>query len=141
MCGDPKRIPGGIIEGYIDGLRVPGTVPHILAILDRWYLDMAALRAALPSLAAIPTLLIWGDRDRAVSLRSGIRLQRDLPQAELTVLPGIGHVSFEEDPEACNQMMRDWLTADAAHPPNLGAPSMTVPPSWVGGLPLNPARS
>jgi hypothetical protein len=25
------------------------------------------------------------------------------------VLPGVGHIPFEEMPEICNQAMRDWL--------------------------------
>ena len=25
------------------------------------------------------------------------------------VLPGVGHIAFEEMPDVCNQAMRDWL--------------------------------
>jgi hypothetical protein len=25
------------------------------------------------------------------------------------VLPGVGHIPFEEMPDVCNQAMRDWL--------------------------------
>ena len=36
-------------------------------------------------------------------------LQRTLPQSSLIVLPGVGHIAFEEMPDVCNQAMRDWL--------------------------------
>jgi pimeloyl-ACP methyl ester carboxylesterase len=70
---------------------------------------MRLLRSALAGLAEKPTLLIWGDRDRAVGLKSARELQRTLPQSSLLVLPGVGHIAFEETPEICNQAMRDWL--------------------------------
>ena len=114
MYGDPKRIGHGCIDGYVAGLRVPGTIDHILAIVRTWFADMASLRASLPLVANVPTLLLWGDRDRAVSVASARRLQRELPASELGVVPGAGHVVFEELPEESNQLMLDWLRRDFA---------------------------
>jgi pimeloyl-ACP methyl ester carboxylesterase len=109
MYGDPKRVAQGSLEGYTEGLHIPGTVDHVLEVVRHWYDDMGLLRSALTRLAAKPTLLIWGDRDRAVGLNSARELQRMLPQSSLLVLPGVGHIPFEEMPDACNQAMRDWL--------------------------------
>ena len=114
MYGDPARIADGSLEGYVAGGRIPGTIDHVLAIVRGWFANMAALRAALPLVARVPTLLVWGDRDRAVSLASGIRLHRELPQSELVVLPGAGHVPFEEMPEAANRIMHEWLVCKRA---------------------------
>ena len=91
------------------GLEIPGTMDHILEILRCWFDDMQQLRSALGRLAAMPTLLIWGDRDRAVNLSSALGLQRTLVQSRLLVIEGAGHLPFEEMPEACNLAMRDWL--------------------------------
>jgi pimeloyl-ACP methyl ester carboxylesterase len=112
MYGDPKRIGQGCIDGYVAGLRVPGTIDHILAIVRGWFSQMASLEAVLPQLAAVPALLIWGDRDRAVSVASGTRLQRALAQSELAIVRGGGHVVFEELPEESNRLMLDWLSRD-----------------------------
>jgi pimeloyl-ACP methyl ester carboxylesterase len=125
MYGDPARIHEGCLEGYIGGLRAAGTVSHILAIVRGWFQDMAKLKAALRSVAAVPTQLVWGDSDRAVSLASGRALNRELPSSTLTVLPGGGHIVFEEMPEESNRVMLEWLQRDAAS---------TLPPS------LKPAR-
>lgn len=111
MYGDPSRVSIDALEGYIEGLHIPGTMDHVLQIIQRWFVDMGLLRTALSGLSTKPTLLIWGDRDRAVGLSSARELQRTLPQSSLLVLPGVGHIAFEEMPEACNQAMRDWLSS------------------------------
>ncbi len=111
MYGDPSRIADDSLEGYISGLDIPGTVDHVLQIVRRWQPDMGALRSALSGLITKPTLLVWGDRDRAVGLSSGRQLQQMLPQSHLMVLPGVGHIAFEEQPEICNQAMLDWLSS------------------------------
>jgi 4,5:9,10-diseco-3-hydroxy-5,9,17-trioxoandrosta-1(10),2-diene-4-oate hydrolase len=120
MYGDPSRVSLDALEGYTKGLHIPGTIDHVLQIIQRWFVDMGLLRSALTRLAAKPTLLIWGDRDRIVGLNSARELQRTLPQSRLLVLPGVGHIAFEEMPDVCNQAMRDWLI----NPP----PSESYPP-------------
>jgi pimeloyl-ACP methyl ester carboxylesterase len=110
MYGDPSRVVDGALEGYIAGLHVPGTIDHVLEIVRLWSADMSLLRSVLSKLAGKPTLLIWGDRDRAVGLTSGRQLERMLPQSSLVVIPGAGHIAFEEMPDVCNQTVRDWLT-------------------------------
>jgi pimeloyl-ACP methyl ester carboxylesterase len=107
MYGDPKRVHDGALEGYTDGMN-RGTVDHILGIVRSWSDDMAALREALTGLAGLPTLLIWGDRDRAVGLSSGQLLAEQLG-ARLMVIPGAGHLPFAESPELCNRAVTKWL--------------------------------
>jgi len=110
MYGDPSRVVAGTLEGYIDGLQVPGTMDHILGILQSWFKDMGTLRSALAGLAEKPTLLIWGDRDHAVGLGSAHLLQQILVRSKLMVIPGVGHIPFAEMPDECNQAMREWLS-------------------------------
>jgi pimeloyl-ACP methyl ester carboxylesterase len=107
MYGDPKRVHEGALEGYTRGMNA-GTVKHILGIVRSWTTDMAALGEVLGAVATLPTLLIWGDRDRAVGVRSGERLAEMLG-ARLLVIPGAGHLPFAETPEVCNKAVREWL--------------------------------
>jgi 4,5:9,10-diseco-3-hydroxy-5,9,17-trioxoandrosta-1(10),2-diene-4-oate hydrolase len=111
MYGDPSRVTDDALEGYTTGLHVPGTIDHVLQIIRRWSADMGLLRSVLSKLAGKPTLLIWGDRDRAVGLSSGRQLQRILPLSSLIVIPGAGHIPFEEQPDVCNRAIRDWLAS------------------------------
>ena len=109
MYGDPSRATRASLEGYTAGLSTPGSVDHVLQIVQRWYSDMAVLRSVMVRLTSFPALLIWGDRDRAVGLSSAEQLRQGMPQSELLVLPGVGHIAFEEMPEICNRAMREWL--------------------------------
>jgi pimeloyl-ACP methyl ester carboxylesterase len=61
--------------------------------------------------APIPTLILWGANDSWVPLSAGESLRDVLPAATYVVLPGLGHVPFEEDPEAFTQAMQEWLAA------------------------------
>jgi pimeloyl-ACP methyl ester carboxylesterase len=110
MYGDPARVAAGSLETYTTGLQIPGTVDHVLQIVQRWYEDMRVLRSALGKLAGKPVLFIWGDRDRAVLLPSGRLLQQMMPKSRLVVIPGAGHLPFEELPDLCNQAMGEWLS-------------------------------
>ena len=54
-------------------------------------------REELPRVTA-PTLLIWGDADRLVTLDAQEALLRHLPDARLTTYSGVGHTPRWEDP-------------------------------------------
>jgi pimeloyl-ACP methyl ester carboxylesterase len=114
MYGDPARVPTGSLEGYIEDLRIPGTMRHILDIVRDWFADMATLQAALPGIPNVPTLLLWGDRDRAVDPAAATELGRVLPQSTLHIVSGGGHILFEEFPEMINSLLLKWLRRDSS---------------------------
>jgi pimeloyl-ACP methyl ester carboxylesterase len=58
----------------------------------------------------VPTLVITGDDDRIVPTEQSLRLARELPGAELVVIPNCGHVPQEECPEAFLKATTDFLT-------------------------------
>ncbi len=125
MYGDRRRVPADALTGYTDGLHVPGTIDHVMQIVARWRSDMAALRRHLSGLLEAPTLLIWGDRDRAVGVQSAFALRQALPRAELVTLNGVGHIAFEEVPEWVNSVVAQWLTRT----PQSAHESQTIEPS------------
>jgi pimeloyl-ACP methyl ester carboxylesterase len=104
--------PGHVVDGWlheIDGvLRDPVTLHHVLCVVRCWPSERARLKAALGRVNWIPTLLVWGDRDYAVSLSSAVKLNRRLRGSELIVLPG-GHAVFEEKPELATRIVLEWL--------------------------------
>ena len=74
-----------------------------------WSADMRAMEAALPGLSKIPTLLVWGSRDRTVDPASAIPLSQHFESAEVEIIDGAGHVPYEEDPEKFAQIVLDFL--------------------------------
>jgi pimeloyl-ACP methyl ester carboxylesterase len=63
----------------------------------------------LPQVQA-PTLIIHGDADRLVPVENARILQRRLPNSQVKVLPGAGHVFFWEQPEAAAGAVIDFLS-------------------------------
>jgi len=117
LYGDPKRIAPGTFEAYSAGLETPGSFEHLLRILRSWHDDLAAVSDALPDIASLPTLLLWGSRDRAVYPSSIHQLQRHLKNSALVMFPGAGHMPYEEVPEEFNRVLCDFLLHDAPRTP------------------------
>ena len=92
--------------------RVKGTAEALLAMLGSPHLS--DLPRELNQIAA-PVLILWGKKDSAVPLRHAGYHKRDLPNVELVVLEGAGHMPQSEYPLAINRLMVDFL-ADDAHP-------------------------
>jgi len=88
---------------------VPGTVDYVLSMLRIWFDDMAGLERALAQVRHIPALLLWGDRDRAVSLDSAQNLRQFFDRVEFELLPGTGHLPFEECPEVLTRLVNSFL--------------------------------
>ena len=63
----------------------------------------------------VPTLIVWGARDRLVSVRLAAKASRLFPDATLLLLPDCGHVSQIEDPVAVAGAVRDLLARSPHH--------------------------
>jgi 4,5:9,10-diseco-3-hydroxy-5,9,17-trioxoandrosta-1(10),2-diene-4-oate hydrolase len=109
LYGGASYVNESRLQEIADCLRNPGSLRHVLSITRGWFGEEAKLKAALRRVKWTPTLLVWGDHDRTVSLTSGFRLKRKLRASELVVVPGGGHSVFEEAPDVANRAMMEWL--------------------------------
>lgn len=57
----------------------------------------------------VPTLAITGDRDRTVPPYESHRIASLVPSAELTLIPGVGHLSFFDCPHEYQVKLSSWL--------------------------------
>ena len=57
----------------------------------------------------MPTLILWGERDRLIPMQWGREFEKAIPGSRLVVFPGLGHVPHEEDPAATLAALRAWL--------------------------------
>lgn len=110
LYGDPKRIPPGTLEGYKAPASRPRFFEYALSIASHWTEDLQDLKSVIPSLAQIPTLLIWGQSDRAVYVQSAEKLRSHFTNCELVLFPGVGHLPYEEAPEQFNKVLLEFLT-------------------------------
>ena len=86
-----------------------GDTDHVngtLGMMAQW--DLAPLLRKLP-LHPSPTLLITGDRDKAVPPVTSRDVARRMPQAIHLSLPGLGHLAHEEDAKAVFGSLHGFL--------------------------------
>ncbi len=109
LYGDSKRIPPGTLEGYEAPVTIPGSFEYAVGIVSHWTNDLRELEHAIPRLADIPTLLVWGSADPAVYVQSAEQLRRHFKQCDVVVYPGVGHLPYEEAPEQFSATVREFL--------------------------------
>jgi pimeloyl-ACP methyl ester carboxylesterase len=108
MCfGEPDRVPRQRVEQAVQEMRERAEQPWADRALTRSmrglitsYLRVGEANAwrAARSLR-LPTLVLWGDRDRLVDPALAPRLAAAVPDARLLVLEKVGHVAMLEAPE------------------------------------------
>jgi pimeloyl-ACP methyl ester carboxylesterase len=107
FAGEPPAQYVALLEELAAAVR-PASLRVALEIMAQ-----ADQRDVLPRIA-VPTLLIWGERDVRSPLRVAREFERAIPGAELVVIPDCGHVSNLERPEQFNAAVRAFCRA---HPP------------------------
>ena len=88
------------------GLAVKASLQAILAGLTA--METWSGLFALPKIA-VPTLVLWGDCDRAYLWSQPEQLWRNIPGAQLAVIPGCSHAVHLEKPHLFNAMLEDFL--------------------------------
>jgi pimeloyl-ACP methyl ester carboxylesterase len=92
--GDPSRVSEARVDEYEDLILRKGNRE---ATRQRFALPNDGLYARLSEIR-VPTLILWGSRDRWIRPRYGERFHADIRGSRLVVLDGLGHVPMEEDP-------------------------------------------
>jgi pimeloyl-ACP methyl ester carboxylesterase len=115
MYGDPTRLTEETLISHFKPLERRGVLEHGVSIVKTWREDMDVMEAALRKIAKIPTLLVWGSRDRTVEPASAGPLSRCFESARIEVLEGAGHLPYEECPEEFSRILMDFLKTAPPH--------------------------
>ena len=101
-------LEGEMAEHYpvCAGLAVKASLQAILAGLTA--METWSGLSALPKIA-VPTLVLWGDCDRAYLWSQPEQLWRNIPGARLAVIPGCSHAVHLEKPHLFNAVLEDFL--------------------------------
>ncbi len=86
----------------------------IRARTPRQGLKMVRTESVAPMLEkiALPTLILWGSRDRVVPLEHGAYMSQHISGARFAIIRGAGHMPFYEKPEECNKIIVSFLRND-----------------------------
>jgi pimeloyl-ACP methyl ester carboxylesterase len=124
MCfGNPRRVPRARLEQALQEMRERAEQPWATRALTlsmrgliSSYLRVGPRNAwRLARSLRLPTLVVWGDRDRLVDPALAPRLAAAVPGARLQVLEGVGHVAMLEAAEPVARAVLA-LAEDAAGP-------------------------
>ncbi len=106
---------GAYLEAVARALRPlqePGSRRAFLETL-RSVIDVHGQRVSardlLYLLGDMPTLIIWGKRDRTIPIAHGLNAQRSIPRCRFETLPRAAHFPHLEDPEGLAMVLGDFL--------------------------------
>ena len=95
VYGDPTKVTPDLVDRYFDLASRAGNRAALVARFDQT--KPGSLAERVPEIQ-VPTLILWGGKDRLIPLELGERFARDIRGSRLVVFDALGHVPHEEDP-------------------------------------------
>jgi pimeloyl-ACP methyl ester carboxylesterase len=106
VYGEPGRVTPELVERYFELTLRAGNRRALVRRLRQFVPgeDAARIREL-----KLPTLILWGGRDRLIPPDNARRFAADIAGSELVVFDTLGHVPHEEDPVASLVPVRRFL--------------------------------
>jgi pimeloyl-ACP methyl ester carboxylesterase len=105
VYGDGSKVTPELVDLYFDMALRAGNRQALARRIEQGYTGNVALLKDIK----IPTLVLWGGKDRLLPLEAAQRFERDIPGAKLVVFDDLGHVPQEEDPVRTVAEVRRFL--------------------------------
>ncbi len=113
VYGDPRKVTEETIDRYYELQLRPGNRKAAQKLFE-YAVTQAESDAEGVSRISMPTLIMWGGDDDWVPTQLTEQWRRDLPEAEIIIYPGVGHVPMEEIPEKSAADLRVFLKRTAS---------------------------
>ncbi|HEX6984259.1 MAG TPA: alpha/beta fold hydrolase, partial [Planctomycetaceae bacterium] len=112
MPARPGTFSVADIDRFVEALRRPGA---LTAALDYYRANLSSLvRGAAARPIEAETLVIWGERDPALSVGLLDGIDRVAPRARVARFPEAGHWVHSEIPDEVNRQLVGFLSGDRA---------------------------
>ena len=98
----PSRLAPALVAEQLKGAGKPGFMQALQTILEY------PIEERLPEIAC-PTLIVWGDEDRLITVRDADVFQRLIPGSRKVVFEGTGHMAMLERPAAFNGLLEKFI--------------------------------
>ncbi len=98
----PGSLTGGLNYYRAGGLRPPSQGEEISGLTDEQL-------EANPLMINVPTLVIWGEKDTALTVHNLKGLDEFIPDLTIKRIPEGSHWVINEQPDKINSMIRDFL--------------------------------
>ena len=93
-----RGLDAAALAEYWRGVEGEGG-PAVLELYRSGDLEQLAPHEGALAALGVPTLLLWGEDDPFAPVAGAHRLAREIPHAELHVIPGTGHFVVEDAPQ------------------------------------------
>lgn len=93
------------VSDWWDPIPVPGTRRAALGFVRSRTAGYEGLLAKI----RVPTLIVWGKKDRLLPASDGMRLASEMPGARLVILPDCGHLPQEEVPVVFSSIVAEFV--------------------------------
>ncbi|MFQ3591441.1 MAG: alpha/beta hydrolase [Chloracidobacterium sp.] len=110
---DQQVVTPDRITAYFRALRTVEGQRAAMTTARQW--DLNWIEQELDSIT-VPTLIVWGEYDRAIPVTLGVRLRARLPHAEFVVIPDCGHIPAEERPAETTALILDFCRRQSPRP-------------------------
>ena len=107
---DPAFLTPEVEAGYYRPLHMKGHIRSMAGQLTSRQHD----ELVSPSDISQPTLILWGEHDSWLRPEFGERLNEQIPDSRLTLVPSAAHLPLEEQPDFCNREIMRFLQDDEA---------------------------
>ncbi|MFM0220235.1 alpha/beta fold hydrolase [Paraburkholderia caledonica] len=113
VYGDPRKLDAVTLRRYVDFFHGEGTRAAIGKMVPT--LDFEELDTNVLTTLAVPTLILWGAKDRWIPTAHAAEFARRIPGAKSAMYPGLGHIPMEEAPERVLADLRAFLGGNASN--------------------------
>ena len=111
MAVDKSRFPRDVLTVYSDAAMRPGALTGMINYY-RALLRFPDYRAIGDGRIDTPTLMIWGEEDKALGIWCSEGTEAWCSDFTIHRLPGVSHWVQQEAPETVNDYLEAWLTSE-----------------------------
>ncbi len=111
VYGDPQRVTPELVDRYFELTLRAGNRHALVQRFAQLEEPGERGREAEARIAQLklPTLILWGERDRLIPVATSDTFERLIKGSQLVRFPELGHVPQEEDPAASVQPVKAFL--------------------------------
>jgi pimeloyl-ACP methyl ester carboxylesterase len=106
VYGNPDLVTSELVDRYYDLALRKG---NRNALKERFKQTVPGDLAKKISTINVPTLIIWGRKDKLIPIKLAMKFKKDIINSQLVIFDDLGHVPHEENPQATVAVVKKFL--------------------------------
>ncbi len=109
MVANPTRITSKLIDDFIVRINLPNAKNSFKSTLEN-STNTQINPERLKQIDTIPTLIIWGIKDKVIPLEHSARFKEFMANSHVEIIPDAGHAPFAEKPDRVCEILSKFFT-------------------------------